>query len=186
VRSSCDRLARDPQFERSLTTSSAIESAQVSPATRCRRDGRCALIGQQQFVFFDRRRGRQYTYLPCAYLDNNIVSAIAKDDEPTESDALDRLLEANDEGKVHLVTSKLTLMEIKALARGREVSFYRAARRVLCSASWRPRLKLTISAESRVGGTAHAHDFLSSKSMPVHKRLLDSCWTPTGGHIIIL
>ena len=66
-------------------------------------------------------------------------------------------------------------MEIKALARGREVSFYRAARRVLCSAPWRPRLKLTISAESRVGGTAHAHDFLSSKSMPVHKRLLDSC-----------
>jgi hypothetical protein len=26
------------------------------------------------------------------YLDNNIVSAIAKDDEPAESDALDRLL----------------------------------------------------------------------------------------------
>jgi predicted nucleic acid-binding protein len=48
------------------------------------------------------------------YLDNNIVSAIAKDDEPAESNALDRLLEAKDEGKVRLVTSELTLREIKA------------------------------------------------------------------------
>jgi predicted nucleic acid-binding protein len=48
------------------------------------------------------------------YLDNNIVSAIAKDDHPVESGALDRLLEAKDEGKVHLVTSEVTLGEIKA------------------------------------------------------------------------
>ena len=48
------------------------------------------------------------------YLDNNIVSAIAKDDHAPESGALDRLLEAKDEGKVHLVTSELTLGEIKA------------------------------------------------------------------------
>jgi predicted nucleic acid-binding protein len=47
------------------------------------------------------------------YLDNNIVSAIAKDDEPAESDALDRLLKAMEEGKVDLVTSELTLQEIK-------------------------------------------------------------------------
>jgi hypothetical protein len=47
------------------------------------------------------------------YLDNNIVSAIAKNDEPAESAALDRLLEANDEGKVYLVTSEVTLREIK-------------------------------------------------------------------------
>jgi hypothetical protein len=48
------------------------------------------------------------------YLDNNIVSAIAKDDHPAESGSLDRLLEAMDEGKVHLVTSEVTLREINA------------------------------------------------------------------------
>jgi predicted nucleic acid-binding protein len=48
-----------------------------------------------------------------AYLDNNIIGAIAKDDHPVESDALDRLLKAKDEGKVDLVTSELTLAEIK-------------------------------------------------------------------------
>jgi predicted nucleic acid-binding protein len=48
-----------------------------------------------------------------AYLDSNVVSAIAKDDTPTESDALDRLLAARDAGKVELVTSELTLDEIK-------------------------------------------------------------------------
>ena len=48
-----------------------------------------------------------------AYLDNNIVSAIAKDDEPAESEALDRFLKAKDEGKVDLVTSELTLREIQ-------------------------------------------------------------------------
>lgn len=47
------------------------------------------------------------------YLDTNIVSAIAKDDEPAESDALDRLLTARRKGKVDLVTSELTLAEIK-------------------------------------------------------------------------
>ena len=48
-----------------------------------------------------------------AYLDNNVVSAIAKDDTAGESDALDRLLAARDAGKVELVTSKLTFDEIK-------------------------------------------------------------------------
>jgi predicted nucleic acid-binding protein len=47
------------------------------------------------------------------YLDNNVISAIAKDDHPTESEALDRLLTAMDERKVDLVTSELTLQEIK-------------------------------------------------------------------------
>jgi hypothetical protein len=49
-----------------------------------------------------------------AYLDNNIVGAIAKDDHPAESEALDRLLKAKDEGKVDLVTSEVTLREIEA------------------------------------------------------------------------
>ena len=48
-----------------------------------------------------------------AYLDNNVVSAIAKDDTPQESAALDRLLTAKEEGKIDLVTSELTLTEIK-------------------------------------------------------------------------
>jgi hypothetical protein len=49
-----------------------------------------------------------------AYLDSNVVSAIAKDDTPAESGALDRLLVAHEQGKVELVTSELTLDEIKA------------------------------------------------------------------------
>ena len=48
-----------------------------------------------------------------AYLDNNIIGAIAKDDHPVESGALDRLLKAKDEGTIDLVTSELTLAEIK-------------------------------------------------------------------------
>jgi predicted nucleic acid-binding protein len=48
------------------------------------------------------------------YLDNNIVSAIAKDDTPKESDAIDLLLQAFGNGRVDLVTSELTLMEINA------------------------------------------------------------------------
>jgi len=51
-----------------------------------------------------------------AYLDNNVVSAIAKDDTAAESDALDRLLAAQDAGKAELVTSELTLDEIKRYA----------------------------------------------------------------------
>jgi predicted nucleic acid-binding protein len=48
-----------------------------------------------------------------AYLDNNVVSAIVKDDILSQSDALSRLLEAGDQGKVQLVTSEITLEEIK-------------------------------------------------------------------------
>jgi len=48
-----------------------------------------------------------------AYLDNNIVSSIARDDTASESDALDALMAAYDAGKVDLVTSELTLDEIK-------------------------------------------------------------------------
>jgi len=47
-----------------------------------------------------------------AYLDNDVVSAIVKDDNEAESDALDRLLAAYRDGKVDLVTSKLTQEEI--------------------------------------------------------------------------
>lgn len=38
------------------------------------------------------------------YLDNDVVSAITKEDNPAESDALDRLLAAHGDGKVDLVT----------------------------------------------------------------------------------
>jgi predicted nucleic acid-binding protein len=48
-----------------------------------------------------------------AYLDNNVVSSIVKDDILSQSDALSRLLEAGDLGKVQLVTSEITLEEIK-------------------------------------------------------------------------
>ena len=47
-----------------------------------------------------------------AYLDNNIVSAIATDDTPSQTEALDALLKVHDQGKVELVTSELTLDEI--------------------------------------------------------------------------
>jgi predicted nucleic acid-binding protein len=62
-----------------------------------------------------------------AYLDNNVVCAIAKDDTPAESDALDRLLVAYEEAKVGLVTSELTLEEIKAY-RGQRRSVERTFR----------------------------------------------------------
>jgi hypothetical protein len=39
-------------------------------------------------------------------------------------------------------------------------------------------LKLTISPVELMRHSAHAQDFCSWKSMPVRKRLLDSCWTP--------
>lgn len=48
-----------------------------------------------------------------AYLDNNIVSSIAKDDNPSQSATLTRLVEAYDQKKVELVTSQVTLDEIK-------------------------------------------------------------------------
>jgi predicted nucleic acid-binding protein len=47
-----------------------------------------------------------------AYLDNNVVSAIPRDDLPAESAALDRLLRAYERGEVELATSELTLQEI--------------------------------------------------------------------------
>ena len=54
-----------------------------------------------------------------AYLDNDVVSAIAKDDNASESSALDHLLVAYEERKVELVTSEITLEEINAY-RGEE------------------------------------------------------------------
>jgi predicted nucleic acid-binding protein len=48
-----------------------------------------------------------------AYLDNNVVSGIARDDNPSESDAISCLLEAYDDGRVELVTSEVTFDEIK-------------------------------------------------------------------------
>ena len=48
-----------------------------------------------------------------AYLDNNVVSSIVRNDMESQSDALSRLLEAHEVGKVQLVTSEITLSEIK-------------------------------------------------------------------------
>ncbi len=48
-----------------------------------------------------------------AYLDSNIVSSIVKDDIASQSLAISRLLEAGEDGKVELVTSELTLEELK-------------------------------------------------------------------------
>ena len=47
------------------------------------------------------------------YLDNDVVSAIVKDDDAPESSALDRLLAAYGDGEVDLVTSMVTLKEIE-------------------------------------------------------------------------
>ena len=44
-----------------------------------------------------------------AYLDNNIISAIDKNDMPTESDALEKLLLLSDTGEIELVTSEVAL-----------------------------------------------------------------------------
>jgi predicted nucleic acid-binding protein len=71
-------------------------------------------LGDGIFTLWDRLFRTRPQRLPMkVYLDNNIVSAIAKDDEPAESDALDRLLIAWRKAKVDLVTSELTLAEIK-------------------------------------------------------------------------
>ena len=48
-----------------------------------------------------------------AYLDNIVVSSIVRDDNASQSKALNTLLVAHDEGRVSLVTSELTLDEIK-------------------------------------------------------------------------
>ena len=50
------------------------------------------------------------------YLDNNVISAIAKDDTASQSQALDQLIEAKEQGKIELVTSEITLEEIKRYA----------------------------------------------------------------------
>jgi hypothetical protein len=47
------------------------------------------------------------------YLDNDVVSAIGKDDNAPESAALDRVLAAYGDGEVDLVTSTVTLKEIE-------------------------------------------------------------------------
>ena len=48
-----------------------------------------------------------------AYLDNNVVSSIVRDDIESQSAAISRLLEAGDQGWVQLVTSEITREEIK-------------------------------------------------------------------------
>ena len=49
------------------------------------------------------------------YLENSVVSAIAKDDTPPEIEALGKILEAFSAGELDLVTSKFTLEEIEKL-----------------------------------------------------------------------
>ena len=73
-----------------------------------------------------------------AYLDNNVVSAIAKDDTESESEAIDRLLEERRAGLIGLVTSELTLDEIKKY-NGRERTIVERVFRLLESvpvAAW--------------------------------------------------
>jgi predicted nucleic acid-binding protein len=48
-----------------------------------------------------------------AYLDNNVVSSISRDDNASESDAISRLLDMYDQGALELVTSEITLQEIQ-------------------------------------------------------------------------
>jgi len=48
-----------------------------------------------------------------AYLDNNVVSSIVRDDNAPESAALTSLVVAYSEGRISLVTSDLTLGEIR-------------------------------------------------------------------------
>ena len=68
-----------------------------------------------------------------AYLDNNIVSAITKDDNRPESVAIDRLMIAYEADKVELVTSQLTLDEIQS-----------------CPAAYRPPLERTFRLMQKV------------------------------------
>ena len=49
-----------------------------------------------------------------AYLDDDVVSVIAKDDNAAESAALDLILAAYRERKVDLVTSAVTLKELES------------------------------------------------------------------------
>ncbi len=51
-----------------------------------------------------------------AYLDTNVVSTIARDHIPQESVAVDKLLQASEEGKVELLTSRVTEEEIARYA----------------------------------------------------------------------
>ena len=60
-----------------------------------------------------------------SYLDNNIVSAIVKDDQTGESQALTDLLELFDAGEVELVTSAVSLTEIKRYSGPKRVSVER-------------------------------------------------------------
>jgi len=50
-----------------------------------------------------------------AYLDTNIVSSIVTDDNESQSSALTRLLAAQEQHKIELITSELTLQEIKRI-----------------------------------------------------------------------
>jgi predicted nucleic acid-binding protein len=51
------------------------------------------------------------TGIPSAYLDAAFVIALAKDDHPAESSALDALLEFREQGKIHFCSSEVTRQE---------------------------------------------------------------------------
>src|SRR5437773_1022035 len=68
-----------------------------------------------------------------AYLDTNVVSAIARDDIPQESGALEKLLRASEQNSVELLTSRITEEEIARYSgAGRRVldRIYRLMRKV--------------------------------------------------------
>jgi len=69
-----------------------------------------------------------------AYLDHNIVSAIAENNMQAEGDALARLLERNDAGEIELATSKvaqIAIVRLKSTRRGQKVTgLYRLLEKV--------------------------------------------------------
>jgi len=86
-----------------------------------------------------------------AYLDNNVVSTIAKDDTTSESEALDRLLAAYDQEKINLVTSEITLGEIKAYNDPRRKQIERTFRLLekVPAVRWDELVGMHISGDSR-------------------------------------
>ena len=95
------------------------------------------------------------------YLDNNVVSAIAKDDTAAESDALDRLLIANEQSKVDLVTSEVTL---------REIEQYRGSGRTLTERTFRLLQKVPIVAWDTLLGIHSYGDNLTWINSPLIER----------------
>jgi predicted nucleic acid-binding protein len=107
--------------------------------------------------FLDYERGECKATQMKIYLDNNIVSAIAKDDHPDQSIALDKLLEEAESAKVEIVTSQITRKEIEN---------YRGQHRKVIDRIYRMIGKVTFVEDHTVVG-AHSHwDRFGGESFP--------------------